>query len=68
MAKENTEDYGLDLHCTMILDEYREKLPCFDKMKEVVVSTLEKCLSDNNILVTAVSARVKTEESLAGKL
>ena len=67
-AKENTEDYGLDLHCTMILDEYREKLPCFAAMKEVVVSTLEKCLSDNNILVTAVGARVKTEESLAGKL
>jgi len=63
-----TKDYGLDLHCTMILDEYREQLPVYEKLKDVVLDCLRKALSDNNILVTAVEGRVKTEGSLAGKL
>ena len=62
------ENYGLDLHCQMILDEYREQQECFDKMREIVLSQLSSSLKQNNILVTALEARVKTEASLAGKL
>ena len=61
-------DFGLDLHCQMILDEYRENLETFNIAKDIVVSTLKRCLSENNILVTAVEARVKKEKSPAGKL
>ena len=60
--------YGLDLHCQMILDEYRENKPSFEKMKEVVLGSLQKCLKDNGIYVTGLEARIKAEESLAGKL
>lgn len=66
--KENTMDYGLDMHCTFILDEYREKKPVLEKLCELVLSSLHKCLADNKLLVTTVEGRVKTEESLAGKL
>lgn len=58
----------LDIHCEMILDEYREKLPVFNKMKEIVLQLLHDRLSKNNIEVAGVEGRVKTEKSLTGKL
>ena len=66
--KKNVEDYGLDLHATMILEEYRACLPVFEKMMEVVLSGLKHCLQQGRMLVNGVEGRVKTEESLAGKL
>ncbi len=61
-------EYELDLHCQMILDEYRENLAIFEKMKEIVRAQLEKCVAYNNIYVTGIETRIKTENSLAGKL
>ena len=60
--------YGLDLHSTMILEEYRENLPAFEKMREIVTNRIRKALDDNGIIVTALESRVKSESSLAGKL
>ena len=65
---EDLAKYGLDLHCTMILEEYRAMLPAFQRMKEAVLGVLTGCLRRNNIIVTTVEARVKEEASLAGKL
>ena len=59
---------ALDLHCEMILDEYREALPMLERMKEEVLALLRDALDRNGIIVTAVEARIKTEESLSGKL
>ena len=64
----DTQQYGLDMHCTMILDEYRELMPTYEKMQEIVLARLHRALEENNILVTAVEGRVKSEKSLAGKL
>ncbi len=61
-------DYGLDLHCQMILDEYRENKPVFQKMEEIVRKELHKCVNDNDIYVNAIETRIKKEKSLAGKL
>jgi len=58
----------LDIHCEMILNEYREKLPVFEKMKGVVLELLRTFLKEKGILVSGLEARVKTEQSLAGKL
>lgn len=58
----------LDLHCEMILDEYRAKLPVFEQLKTVVLSQLHRCLDEHNLLVSGLEARVKTEKSLSGKL
>lgn len=58
----------LDMHCEMILDEYRESLPVFEKMKEIVLGRLRDCLDENHILVAGLESRIKTEQSLAGKL
>lgn len=62
------EDYGLDLHCQMILEEYREMLPLMEETKQKVMSMINEALAANNISITAVEGRVKKEKSLAGKL
>ena len=59
---------ALDFHCQLILEEYREALPTLEKMKAQVLEQLREALDRNGIIVTAVEARIKTEESLAGKL
>lgn len=58
----------MDLHCEMILDEYRSALPVFVKMQAEVTQQLRDALARNGLIVTAVEARIKTEESLTGKL
>lgn len=58
----------LDMHCEMILDEYRDRLPVLGKLKTVVLDILNRILKENNMVVTAIEGRVKTEKSLAGKL
>ena len=59
---------SLDLHCQLILDEYRDSLPLLERMKEEVLAKLREALDRNGLYVTAIEARIKTEESLAGKL
>lgn len=59
---------NLDIHSLMILEEYRLKLEEYSILADIVTKTLNKCCRDNDIVVTAVSSRVKTERSLAEKL
>lgn len=65
---DSLEKYGLDLHCTMILEEYRENVEVFEKIRNVAVDVLTRNISKNGIYLNAIESRVKTEESLAGKL
>lgn len=59
---------ALDLHCQMILEEYRDALPELESMRVQVLGTLREALERNGLVVTAIETRIKTEESLAGKL
>ena len=68
MSKDSVEEYGLNPLGTMILEEYREKMPVFEKLKDFVCDFLKKKVAENNIYVTAVEARIKAEASLAEKL
>ena len=58
----------MDLHSEMLLEEYREAKPVFEKMQAEVTRKLREALERNGLIVTAVETRIKTEESLAGKL
>lgn len=58
----------MDLHSEMILEEYRAQLPVFEKMQEEVLHVLRDALERSGLCVTAITARIKTEESLKGKL
>ena len=62
------EDYGLDLHGTMILEDYRANLPVYRKMEEIVYRQLTELLAQNQLVVNGIEGRVKRESSLAGKL
>lgn len=59
---------NLDLHSEMILDEYREKRPLFEKLQAVVDGEIRRIATDNHLYVTAMESRIKKEKSLAGKL
>ena len=58
----------MDLHCEMIMGEYRAAVPELERLKDAALKTLRDALDRNGLIVTAVEGRVKTEESLAGKL
>jgi len=65
---DSLEKYGLDMHCTMILEEYRECLPVFEKMQDIVRDILARSIEENGIYVNTIETRIKAEQSLAGKL
>lgn len=58
----------LDLHCEMILEEYRENIHVFKTLETVVLELVRTCLFENNIVVSGLNSRIKTEKSLTGKL
>jgi ppGpp synthetase/RelA/SpoT-type nucleotidyltranferase len=62
------KQYGLDFHGEMLLEEYREQLPLFQQLKEVVSVQIQDIIRRSGLTVNTWEARIKTEESLAGKL
>ena len=68
MVDTSLKNYGLSSHNMRILEEYRENQEVFEKMRSIVREILEKSMERNHVYVNAIEARVKSEESLAGKL
>lgn len=66
MAVENK--YSLDAHSLKIIEQYREMQLVFRKIEEIAGSALREGINSLGIYVTAIETRIKTEESLAGKL
>lgn len=62
------DNYGLDMHCSMILDEYREAIPVFRKIQVIASEAIKAMVKENGIYITAFETRIKEEKSLAGKL
>ena len=61
-------EYGLDIHCTMLLEDYREKLSLYSLLQQVVMDELGKLVRQAGLQVNAMESRIKTEKSFAGKL
>ena len=57
-----------DKHYQGILDEYRKKQPLFERMQSLILKKIRTRLDESHILIAALESRIKTEESLAGKL
>ena len=55
-------------HTQDLLAQYRQLLPIYEKMAEVIPEKLKEFFGEAGIIVAAVEHRVKTESSLAGKL
>ncbi|MBO5563754.1 MAG: RelA/SpoT domain-containing protein, partial [Bacteroidales bacterium] len=60
--------YSLDAYSEQILEEYRKNLPVFQKLQAKVPDELRRVFADADIVVASVESRIKTEDSLAGKL
>ncbi len=58
----------LDPHGEGLLQQYRELLPTLEPMAKNAYDMLRRALRQQGIYVTAIEYRVKTEQSLAGKL
>lgn len=58
----------MDLHCEMILQQYKKLQPTYKKMQEIIMKELKQYVIDFGTIVNSVESRIKTEESLAGKL
>ena len=68
MSEKPVESYGLDAHCTMIVEQFRENREVFEKMLKVVKDLLKKSIEDNHIYINAIEGRCNHEESLLGNL
>ena len=58
----------MDAHCEAILSQYRDDAETFEIIKGIVLDQLNAIIERRGMLVNAVEARVKTEQSLSGKL
>ena len=58
----------LDPHCLSILQEYIDKRPEFAEAEARIVALLKQTLKEAGIHLASIESRIKTEESLAGKL
>ena len=59
---------SLDPHAGMLLEQYRNLLPVYRQMADVIPERLKGFFEEAGIIVAAVEHRVKSEDSLAGKL
>ena len=58
----------MDQHCQAILDEYNYKRDSFLRIQDIVINILEDTLTKEGIQYADIKSRIKTRESLAGKL
>ena len=56
------------MHYEGILNEYRKNRPLFERMQSLILNKIRTRLDESHILIAALESRIKTEESLAGKL
>lgn len=57
-----------DLHSEELLNQYRSLLPVYTQMADVIPERLKEFFSEAGLIVATVEHRVKSEDSLAGKL
>lgn len=58
----------LDTHAETLLEDYRQALPQLEQLEQVVVARLQRVLTEQHLEVGELGHRVKTEDSLRGKL
>ena len=63
-----TNPYQLDAHGEMLMSQYHERINVFKRMEMLVSEHLHRVIREQNIFVNAIEHRLKTEQSLAGKL
>ena len=62
------DDFALDLHTKILLEEFRAIRPSVEILQKVVMEKLNELVESSGIELNAVESRVKSEQSLVGKL
>lgn len=62
------ENYGLDIHGEMLLEQYRSQQHLYMKLQSVVQEKLETLIRQNNVVINSMEFRIKEESSFVGKL
>lgn len=60
--------YQLDMHSEQLMEEYHERLAVYERLAQLANEALRHALEAQHLHVTTMEFRVKTEDSLAGKL
>ena len=60
--------YKLDLHGEALLEEYRQQMPLYKQLQQVVMQELNELIRKSGIECNSSESRIKGEESLVGKL
>lgn len=58
----------LDAHCAGLMDQFQSLKTELEIIQGIVVDKLNLCVKEAGLYVDGVASRIKTEESLAGKL
>ena len=61
-------NYQLDFHGEALMEQYRERLPLYQRLAELANEAVRKALKEQHVTVAVMEHRVKAENSLAGKL
>ncbi len=62
------DKYGLDPHAAQLMAEYLQKHSLYVRLSNIIAERLKERIKNSGIEVNAIEARVKKEQSLAGKL
>lgn len=62
------DQYRLDLHGEELLAEYRQQLPLYEQLQQIVMQKLGELIRQSGIEVNSMEARIKGEASLVGKI
>lgn len=60
--------YQLDLHGQMLMEQYHERKAVYQRLAQLANDALRKALAAQRVTVTTMEHRLKSEDSLAGKL
>ena len=52
----------------MLLEDFQEKLPQYEALKDIITSKITDVLSEQGVELNAIESRIKKVDSLAGKL
>ena len=61
-------NYQLDFHGEALMEQYRERLPLYQRLAVLADEAVRKALKEQHVTVAVMEHRVKAENSLAGKL
>jgi putative GTP pyrophosphokinase len=64
----HNKEYHLNPHGLELMQQYKDRLPIFQRMETLAFDALQQALSQQGLYVTSIEHRIKKENSLAGKL